>query len=128
MVAVAVRLALVVVLLAGQTPVCKIAAAQSLYRSPATVAPAAPVRTCKKGCCASHRTPSPAAPARDHKPPTQPRCPTDCLSPLCSPVPILNVSPVAVALDSGASERFTATTSLPLADDHPSRLDRPPRA
>jgi hypothetical protein len=72
--------------------------------------------------------PAPAAPARDHKPPTEPRCPTDCLSPLCSPVPILNEYPVAVVLDAGASERITTTVSLHPANDHPSRLDRPPRA
>lgn len=126
--AVAVRLFLVVVLLAGETPVCKIAAARSLSHVPVPAAPTEPVRTCKKGCCAARRAPAPAAPARDQKPPTDQRCPTDCLSPLCSPVPILNECPAAVVREAGASERVPVATVTTPADDHPSRLDRPPRA
>jgi hypothetical protein len=127
-VSVAVRLALVVVLLAGQTPVCKIAAARALARSPAVPAPEAPAPACKKGCCAPPRTPAPAAPTRDHTPPAGPHCPTDCLSPLCSPAPVLSEPPAAVVRDADVSAHSPVAPAPVPADHHPSRLDRPPRA
>ncbi len=118
------KLLLVVALLAGQTPVCKVAAARLVTRSPAAAQqPPAPV--CKKACCATR--PAPAAPARDHKPPTEPRCPTDCLSSLCSPAPVMSEVPAVVVRDAGASECLPATTSVFPGDDHPFPHDRPPR-
>jgi len=123
-VSVVVRLFLVTCVLAGQTPVCKVAAARSFTRSDA--APQPPTPACKNGCCAAHVPPAPA-PTRDRQPPAEPRCPTDCLSPLCSPIPVLSELPAAVVHDAGPSECVPAPTLLPPGDDHPSRLDRPPR-
>lgn len=123
--AVVVRLFLIVGLLAGQAPVCKVAAARALTH--AHTAQPAPAPACKKACCAAHRAPAPA-PAREHRPPTEPRCPTDCLSPLCSPAPVLHEPPAAVVREGGTSERMPVATPATPGDDHPCRLDRPPRA
>jgi hypothetical protein len=125
-VSVAVRLFLIVGLLAGQAPVCKVAVARSLTRTHAVQIATAPA--CKKGCCAAQRPPLPATPTRGNKPPTEPRCPTDCLSPLCSPVPVLNELPAAVVRDAVASEHLPATTAISPSCDYAFRLDRPPRA
>lgn len=125
---VAVRLALVVALLAGQTPVCKVAAARSLTRAHTTTpTPAAP--TCKKGCCAAaEQRPAPAPPVRDHGPP-KPPCPADCLSPLCSPAPLIETDPsAAVAHDTGATGHLPAASCPSPGKGFRSTLDRPPRA
>ena len=123
---VAAKFLLIAALLTGQTPVCKVAAARSVTPSHAA-AQQPPAPACKKACCAARPAPTPAAPARDHKPPPAPRCPTDCLSPLCSPAPVVSEPAAAVVCDAGASECLPATTPLSPDDDHPSRLDRPPR-
>ena len=121
----AVRLALIVGLLAAQLPVCKVALARSLSHIPS--AQPAPAKPCKKGCCAVAR-PSAPAPSPEHKAPTAPQCPTDCLSPLCSPIPVLNEPAAAVVQDAGTSGRVLVAPAVAPNDHHPSPLDRPPRA
>lgn len=124
------RLVLVLCVLAGQTPVCKIAVARSFARPTTTTTTAAaqlPPQACKKGCCAAHRPAKPATPVRDSAPPAGPGCPVDCLSPLCTPLPVMSEIPTAVVRDAGAAGTVTAAACPFPSDAYPVPLDRPPR-
>ncbi len=124
---VAVRLFLVVCLLAGQTPVCKVEAARSLARKSVAVAEARATPTCKKGCCAGHSKKS-DRPTRDYGTPPTPSCPPDCLSPLCSPVPMAVGQPAVAAYHDGAAPERLPHELCPFPGDvYRTPLDRPPR-
>ena len=128
---VAVRLLLVVGLLAAHAPGCKVAAAQSLIptRSHAPQTPEAPAPKCQKGCCSAANAPAPASPKPDRGAPAKPQCPANCLNPLCAPAPALqpNAAP-GVAADLGPVEQLVPQSHTSPSDAFHNRLDRPPRA
>jgi hypothetical protein len=130
-VGIAVRLLLIVGLLAAHYPGCKVAAAQSLVptRSHAPQTPESPPAKCKKGCCSAVTTLASDSPKPDRGTPDKSKCPANCLNPLCSPAPALQPdSGDGVVADIGPVEHHIPQPQTSLADAFHSRLDRPPRA
>lgn len=125
------RLLLVICLLGAHTPVCKVAAANSLVptRTQAPQVPSSPSPKCKKGCCAAECPTTPGAPTPDRGSPAKPGCPKNCLSPLCSVPPALVSSPdLGIVADLGPTGHCIAQSQTSAADVFRCRLDRPPRA
>lgn len=126
---VAVKLLLSICLLAAHTPVCKVAAAQSLAPSriqpPQT--PNSPTPKCKKGCCPAECPNSPLTPKPERGSPAKPECPKNCLSPLCAVPPAIVSSPDLVVADLPLTGELIATPQTSAADVFHCRLDRPPR-
>jgi hypothetical protein len=128
---VAVRLLLVIGLLAAHYPGCKVAAAQSLVpthpHAPQTPTPLAV--KCQKGCCSAATAPAPDAPKPDRGTPGKSKCPANCLNPLCSPAPALQPeSGEGVVADLGPVEHLDLPPQTSPSDAFRNRLDRPPRA
>ena len=127
----AVRLLLVIGLLSGHFPGCKVAAAQSLVpaRSHAPQTPEAPAPKCKKGCCSLAKAPAPNSPKPDRGTPGKSKCPANCLNPLCAPAPALQPNPEpGFATDLGPVEHVVPQPRTSPSDAFRDRLDRPPRA
>ena len=127
---VAVRLLLVIGLLAAQYPGCKIAAAHSLVPARSHVPQTAdtPLVKCNKGCCSGATSPTSNFPKPDDSAPDKSKYPTNSFCPLCSPAPALQ--PVACQVapsEFGPAEQLVHESGTSPADAFQSRLDRPPR-
>jgi hypothetical protein len=127
----AVRLLLVVGLLAAHYPGCKVAAAQSLVPSQPQL-PQLPIPApakCKKGCCPAAEPPASESPKPNRGAPGKSHCPANCLNPLCSPAPALQPNHASGDLaDLGPVEQLVPQGQTDPTDTFHNRLDRPPRA
>ena len=128
---VVVRLLLAIGLLAGHYPGCKVAAAQSLVptHSHAPQTPDSPAVKCKKGCCSATNSPDSGSPKPNRGAPVKPKCPANCLNPLCSPAPALQPElGEGVVTDLGPVGQLAPQPQTSTFDAFRNRLDRPPRA
>ncbi|HVL13822.1 MAG TPA: hypothetical protein VM529_14735, partial [Gemmata sp.] len=83
---------------------------------------------CKKGCCSPATAPSPDSPKPDRGAPGKPKCPANCLNPLCSPAPAIEPgSGEGLVTDLGPAEHLAPPPQTRLSDAVRNRLDRPPR-